>query len=84
MFLLRGAEMGFNRRFVSRVGSDEAIGPGGRISNWETLDVFCHESCRNWETIDSILFVNNSIIRSLIPSWMMCPILSMAVSCFKI
>ena len=24
----RGARMGFNRRFVSRVGSDEAIGPG--------------------------------------------------------
>ena len=40
MFLLRGAEMGFNRRFVSRVGSDEAIGPGGKISNWETSDVF--------------------------------------------
>ena len=24
----RGPKMGFNRRFVSRVGSDEAIGPG--------------------------------------------------------
>ena len=40
-FLLRGAEMGFNRRFVSRVGSDEAIGPGDIWKNILLGDLRC-------------------------------------------
>ena len=68
--------MGFNRRFVSRVGSDEAIGPGifhisatscNIISRYFAILIFQHSICfaikGNWYVlyIQGFLFHHSTI-----------------------